>query len=122
MVVYLRDYNGSSYTEIGNGTEFRADWQSGSGSFVQATITITGLNYTIVAGNMLEVKVIVGGSSGDSMWFAYDTTSLYYQPRRSRELDVVPRDVVYSREAGVAPSMPPVGAGDCNTRGTQATR
>ena len=75
VVVYLRDYNGSSYTEIGNGTEFRADWQSGSGSFVQATITITGLNYTIAAGNMLEVKVIVGGSSGDSMWFAYDTTS-----------------------------------------------
>ena len=75
VVVYLRDYNGSSYTEIGNGTEFRADWQSGSGSFVQATITITGLNYTIAANNMLEVKVIVGGSSADNMWIAYDTTS-----------------------------------------------
>ena len=47
VFVYLRDYNGSTYTEIGNGSVSRADWQGGSNTFVQGTITIPGLNYTI---------------------------------------------------------------------------
>ena len=75
VYVYLRDYDGGSHTEIGNGTVFKANWQQGSGTFVQETIDITGLSYTIPSGNMLEVEIIVGSSSADSMWFAYDTTS-----------------------------------------------
>ena len=75
VFVYLRDYNGSTYTEIGNGSAFNADWQGGSGTFVEATVNITGMNYTLPAGNMLEVKIIVGLSAGDDMWFSYDTTS-----------------------------------------------
>ena len=35
--------------------------------------------YTIAPKHSLELKVIVGGSSGDDMWFAYDTG-----PYRSR--------------------------------------
>ena len=75
VFVYLRDHNGSTYTEIGNGSVFNADWQGGSSTFVEATINIPGLNYTLPAGNMLEVKIIVGSSAGDDMWFSYDTTS-----------------------------------------------
>ena len=75
VFVYLRDYNGTTHTEIANGSVFRADWQGGSSTFVQGVITIPGLSYTIPAGNMLEIKLTVGGQSGDSMWFAYDTVS-----------------------------------------------
>ena len=64
-----------AYTEIGNGTVFKADWQGGSSTFVQATITIPGLNYTVSAGNSLEVKLIVTDNSEKDMWFAYDTVS-----------------------------------------------
>ena len=75
VFVYLRDYNGSTYTEISNGSAFNADWQGGNSTFVGATINIPGLNYTLPAGNMLEMKIIVGSSAGDDMWFSYDTTS-----------------------------------------------
>ena len=75
VAAYLRDYNGSTYTEIGNGTVFKANWQGGSGTFVQETITIPSLNYTIPAGNMLVVEMIVTGNSDESMWFAYDTSA-----------------------------------------------
>ena len=75
VTVFLRDYDGASYTEIGNGTLLDSDWQGGSSTWVMKTITISGLNYTIPVGNELEVKLIVGGNSGDDMWFAYDTTS-----------------------------------------------
>jgi len=75
VFIYLRDYNGSTYTEIGNGSVSEADWQGVSTTWVMKTISISGLNYTIPAGNELEVEVIVGGNAGDDMWFAYDTTS-----------------------------------------------
>ncbi len=75
VAAYLRDYNGSTYTEIGNGTVFKANWQGGSGTFLQETITIPGLNYTIPAGNMLVVEMIATVNSAESMWFAYDTSA-----------------------------------------------
>ena len=75
VVVYLRDYDGSSYTEIGDGAVFKANWQGGSVTFVQETITIPGLSYTIPIGHMLEVEMIVPASAGEKMWIAYDTTS-----------------------------------------------
>ena len=75
IVVYLRDYNGSTYTEIGNGSVFNADWQGGSSTWVQATVNIPGLSYTIPSGNVIEVKLVVGGQSGDDMWIAYDTAA-----------------------------------------------
>ncbi len=75
VVVYLRDYDGITYTEIGNGTVFKANWQGGSSTFVQETITISGLSYTIPVGNMLEVEMNVTANSDDKMWIAYDTSS-----------------------------------------------
>jgi len=75
ITIYLRDYDGSSYTEIGDGTVDEADWQGGSSTWVMKTITISGLNYTIPAGNQLEVKLIVGSNAEDNLWFAYDTNS-----------------------------------------------
>ncbi len=75
VTVYLRDFDGSSYVEIGNGTLTDADWQRGSSSWVEKTITIADVNYTIPSGNFLEVKLIVTSSSADDMWFAYDTVS-----------------------------------------------
>ena len=73
--IYLRDYNGSTHTEIGNGTLTDSDWQAGSSTWVEKSITLTGLNYTIAAGNELEIEVTVGASAGDDMWLAYDTTA-----------------------------------------------
>jgi hypothetical protein len=73
--VFLRDYNGSSYTEICNGTLTQSNWQGGSSTWVSKTISFTCSSYTIPAGNRLEVKLIVNASADDSMGFAYDTTS-----------------------------------------------
>ena len=74
---YLRDFDGSSHTEIGDDIVFDADWQGGSGTFVQRTASIGSLDYTIPEGNELEVKLIVDSSAVNNMWFAYDT--LTYQ-------------------------------------------
>ena len=75
VTVFLRDYDGSTYTEICNGTLTDADWQGGSGTWVEKAISFTCASYTIPAGNFLEVKLIVGDSSADEIWFSYDTTS-----------------------------------------------
>ncbi|MBU2008386.1 MAG: hypothetical protein KJ624_00830 [Chloroflexi bacterium] len=75
VTVFLRDYSGATYTEIGSGTLYQANWQSGSSTWVKKTVLVSGLSYTIPPGNRLEVKVIVGNSAGDDMWFAYDTTT-----------------------------------------------
>ncbi len=73
--VFLRDYNGSTYTEIGNGSVTDANWQNGTSTWVAKTVTINGLNYTVAAGNRIDVKITVDASSEHDMWFAYDTTS-----------------------------------------------
>ena len=72
---FLRDYDGVDYVEIGNGTLSAADWQGGVSDFVFHSLSIPGVNYTIPLGNRLEVKLIVEATSGDDMWFAYDTTA-----------------------------------------------
>ena len=74
VTVFLRDYNGSSYTEICDGNLTEKPW-SGGASWVLKTFQFACVSYTIPAGNFLEVKLIVGNSAGDAMWFAYDTTS-----------------------------------------------
>ncbi len=73
---YLRDFDGSGYTEVASGTLDVADWQAGDASWVYKTLTMTSASYAVGAGNQLEVKIIVGGASVDDMWFAYDTTAL----------------------------------------------
>ena len=73
VTIYFRDYDGSSHTEIGQGTIFDVDWQGGTSNFVRKVILIPGFNYTVPAGNELEVKLVVGNVSASEMWFAYDT-------------------------------------------------
>jgi len=75
VTVFLRDYNGSTYTEICNGTLTEANWQAGATSWVQKTVSFSCPSYTIAAGNRLEVKLIVNGAAANDMWFAYDTTA-----------------------------------------------
>ena len=75
VTIFLRHFDGLSYTEIGQGSRTVPDWQGGSSSWISRNITITGVNYTIPAGHQLEVKLIVDASSGDHMWIAYDTVS-----------------------------------------------
>ena len=74
VTFYLRDYDGSSHIEIANGTVSEADWQGGVSNFVNKTLSISSVSYTIPNDNQLELKLIVGEASGDDMWFAYDTT------------------------------------------------
>ena len=75
VTVFLRDYNGSTYTEICNGTLTEADWQAGASSWLQKTVSFSCGSYTVPAGNRLEVKLIVNATAADNMWFAYDTTA-----------------------------------------------
>ncbi|MCH8235390.1 MAG: hypothetical protein IIC29_04610 [Chloroflexi bacterium] len=73
---FLRDYDGSSYTEITNGTLTANPWDVGAtGTWVNRLLEIPSVDYTLAAGHQLELKVIVGSGSGDDMWLAYDTTS-----------------------------------------------
>ncbi|MFC1969086.1 hypothetical protein ACFLVF_01180, partial [Chloroflexota bacterium] len=74
VIAYLRDFDGSGYTEIANTSIDAPDWQSGEESWVEAVITFTGVSYTMQAGHFLEVKVLVDDVSDQDMWFAYDTT------------------------------------------------
>ena len=60
--------------EIGNGTVSSGDWQGGSTTFVQNTVTISNITSTIVQGHILEIFVVVDNASNRDMWFAYDTT------------------------------------------------
>ena len=73
VTVFLRHFDGSTYTEIAQGSLTDSDWQGGSSTWVSKAINIIGVSYTIPAGEFFEVKLIVGLSAGDDMWFAYDT-------------------------------------------------
>ena len=75
VTFFSRDYNGSTYAEIGQGTIFDADWQSTSTTWVRKVVLVPGFDYTIPAGNELEVKMIVENSGASEIWFAYDTMS-----------------------------------------------
>ena len=77
--VYLRDFNGSSYTEICSGALADADWQGGPSGFRNTSFSFACPTYTLSSGHSLELKLIVDGSSEDDLWFAYDTN-----PYRSR--------------------------------------
>jgi hypothetical protein len=85
--VYIRDCPGTPQTScvlIG-----QADYTRPLGSpFSQATVsvpwTFAPSTYTVAAGRLLEVKVVVRDTSADDMWFGYDTqampASFAYQP------------------------------------------
>ena len=73
VVVYLRDFDGSSHVEIGEGAVFARNWQSGSTGFVERSVLIKDINYTIPADHELEVRMQVDTASQQDMILAYDT-------------------------------------------------
>jgi len=75
--MYLRDSDGvGGYTEIANGGIFAEDWQEGSGTFINRTIIMPDVSYTVHSGHQLEARLIVDFiKSSKDMWFAYDTTA-----------------------------------------------
>lgn len=75
VVAYLRHYDGSSFTTIGQSTLTVGNWQGGSGTWVEKSISLTGLSYTVPAGDYLELRIQVTDDSDRDMIFAYDTTS-----------------------------------------------
>ena len=76
MTLYLRDYDGASYTEIASGSVFGENWQGGSDSFVEKTILIFDVDYTVPENHQLEVRLVADTiKASKNMWFAYDTVS-----------------------------------------------
>jgi hypothetical protein len=77
LTAYLRDYNpaAGTYTLIGTATLTQANWQGGVGTWVQKTLTWSGLSYTLAAGRRLELKVVATTAASRNMWIAYDTTA-----------------------------------------------
>ena len=73
IVVYLRDFDGVGYTEVGQGAIFKRDWQSGSIGLVERMALLQGVDYTVPADHQLEIKVIVDIASQQDMRFGYDT-------------------------------------------------
>jgi hypothetical protein len=73
--VYLRDFDGSNYAELGGTTFTDATWQNGNPSWVLKTFQVSIGSHTLAPGHSLELKVIVEASSDDDMWFAYDTAN-----------------------------------------------
>ena len=72
--LYLRDFDGGAYTEIGSGSVFADDWQMGSNTFVKRVVMIPDLDYTVPAGHELEARLITDTvKASKDMWFAYDT-------------------------------------------------
>ena len=71
--VFLRDWDGSSYTEIANAVVFKQDWQEGFADFTVETFTFAAVDYTVVSGNALELKLVVGSQTQTpDMWFMWD--------------------------------------------------
>ena len=73
--VYLRDFDGSSYTEIAKRKLNDPNWQRGSSTWVLKAFVIGVGSHTLPAGHSLELKVIVEPTSADDLWFAYDTAA-----------------------------------------------
>lgn len=73
VTAFLRDYNGLSYTEIASATVFKVDWQEGLEDFTVETLTFSTVDYTVVGGNSLELKIVVGSQTQTpDMWFMWD--------------------------------------------------
>ena len=72
--VFLRDYDGAGgYTEISRGTSVDPDWHKGPSHFIEKTIAMAAVDYTIPPGHQLELRFIVRTPGSHHMEFAYDT-------------------------------------------------
>ena len=69
------DSGGGGCSTIASGSLDVDPWSGGSSTWVSRTIDLGSVTHTIASNRTLRVKVVVDGSSGDDMWFAYDTTA-----------------------------------------------
>lgn len=67
--------NGSNCSTIATGTLDNNPWSPGSGSWAQKAVSLGSINHSLAANRTLRIKVVVGSSSDDDMWFAYDTVT-----------------------------------------------
>ena len=71
--VFLRDWDGLSYTEIATAGLFKQDWQEGFEDFTVKVITFAAVDYVVLSGHTLELKLVVGPQSQTpDMWFMWD--------------------------------------------------
>ncbi len=73
--VYLRDCEGWDCLELGGATLTEPAWQRGSPSWVLKSFTLNIGTHTLAPGHTLELVLVVEPSSGDDIWFAYDTNA-----------------------------------------------
>ncbi len=73
VTAYLRDCDGSGNgcSTLATSTLTLPNWSGGVSGWTLKTFSFGALNLEVLAGRTLELKLIVGASSGDSMWFAY---------------------------------------------------
>ncbi|MDX2467480.1 MAG: hypothetical protein QNL12_09210 [Acidimicrobiia bacterium] len=89
VLAYLLDCTetGSDCEEIDFVTEISNPWNP-SGSWTSKTLSFGNVDYTIAAGRVLVLKVVVRDNSDDDMWFAYDSAA--YPSSLSLELAAAP--------------------------------
>lgn len=75
VTAYLRDFDGSAYTEIANVPFNDPTWQDGSSTWALKSFVIGVGSHVLRAGHRLELKVVVDSVSADDLWFAYDTAA-----------------------------------------------
>ena len=76
VAAYLVATNGSSIHWSVSGTLQNSDWQGGSGTWMQRTLTFAMPSPSNIPSNYwLELVIVVQNTSDDDMWFAYDTTA-----------------------------------------------
>lgn len=77
VVAYLRDCdgNGTNCKAISSASVTIPATGKKNASWIQQALSFGSVSYTVAAGRTLELKVILGSASEDSMWFAYDTTA-----------------------------------------------
>ena len=70
---YLRDCDsaGNNCSTLATASITRANWSGGSTTWVPTTFNFGSLNLQVDGPRKLELKLVVAGTSGDSMWFAY---------------------------------------------------
>ena len=71
---YLLDWDGSQAQLIAQNAVSNSSWD---GDWQPLTINFGLLDHTILAGHQLELALVVDGSSGDDMWLAYGTETLF---------------------------------------------
>jgi PKD repeat protein len=72
VIAYLRDLSEAGYADIGYGILTLDPWQPDEADWVERKVVIENVDYTIPAGHVLDLIVVVPEGSS-AMWLAYDT-------------------------------------------------